>query len=187
MDVFLQERAPEILGQECVCRIAGASEKVRLEGVLRLRNDLFAHYLNLSPEESRRTTQLEDFTMKMLGTPMKRKLKMKGAETKGLVPFVVKLAHTHAHELGPVGRLIIIAGNCLIRFYDILDAYGRVMPDASVKEPHPAHLSASRFPSLVDHSRTKALATISLSQSSYPNSRSPSSEFLVSVCFFVFL
>ena len=129
-----------------VYRIDGAAEKVRLEGVLRLRNDLFAYYQRMPPDERERTTQLEYFTMKMLGTPMKRKLKTKAAETKGLVPFCVKMAQTHAEELGPAGRLIIIASQCLIRFYEILDTYGRAMPDAAVKEPHAAHLVASRYP-----------------------------------------
>ena len=34
-----------------VYRIEGAAEKVRLEGVLRLRNPLFAHFQQLPPEE----------------------------------------------------------------------------------------------------------------------------------------
>ena len=120
----------------------GGAEKKRAESILRLRSDLFLHYRSLSEEDRGKITELEDLTVKMLGAPHRKKLKTKAAETKALVPFVIKMCRTHAAHLGPAGRVIDMAGSCLVRFFAILDEQGRVMTRESQKEPI-AHRSVS--------------------------------------------
>ena len=99
-----------------IYQLDGPAEKRRIEGILRLRNDLFSHYASLSEEERAKISTLEDLTPKMVGNPTKRRLKTKAAETKALVPFVVAMCRKHAPRLGREGRLIELAGISLDRF-----------------------------------------------------------------------
>ena len=80
----------------------------------------------------RNLTELNDITVKMLGTAAQPKLKTKGAETYGLMLFLVDTLRANFGRL-ELGRELLEAGQCLIDLIAAFDGHGMQMPASSIQ------------------------------------------------------
>ena len=113
--------------QRNVFELPGSAEDRHQLGIGRLKTCIFAHYTTLSAEERQHVTQIQDLTEKMLGKQSKKTLKTKAAETKGLIPFCLKMCTKFEEKLGIFGRMLREAGEHLLAFQSIMDSHGRVL------------------------------------------------------------
>ena len=61
--------------------VSGGNQDILAGTVLRLRSDLMAYYANLPSDVRSTVTQVEDLTIKMLGSRAKPKLKTKAPDS----------------------------------------------------------------------------------------------------------
>lgn len=111
-------------------RAAGAAtteaEATQLN-VLRLRADLWDWYrARQRSHPSENLTRLEDITPGMLGSAAAPLLKAKGAETKGLLFYVVGRLGQHATNVER-GMVLKAAGEELIKFLELIDSFPPVL------------------------------------------------------------
>ena len=79
-------------------------------------------------------TQLCDLTTGMLGTRSHKELKTKGAETKGLLYFIVDLLG-ESHLQQDVNTQMLSAGQALVRHIEVLKSSAvRKMPTEAVQD-----------------------------------------------------
>ena len=70
-------------------------------------------------------TRVSDFTMKMLGTKDDPKCKTKGAETFGIMLFLLSTLEKYSQHLTPEGRNLQVAGEALARMLEIFKGCDR--------------------------------------------------------------
>lgn len=99
--------------------------------VLVFRNAL-SNWYNAKAHESPPIffTRISDVTRKMVGDPSDKKLKTKGAETWGLLCFLVDELPLHRARLGADGPILIEAARSLKGLADLFDSSG-VLPSAA--------------------------------------------------------
>ena len=113
--------------------VGGSVDKIET-GVLRLRADIFRYYALLSPDDRRRTTEIEDLTIKMLGSKSRPKMKLKAAECKGLTPFCVWVLDRYSAKVGGVGHHSLQASKALAAFDELLDISPQVIQEHVAEE-----------------------------------------------------
>ena len=86
----------------------------------------------LYPTES--LTRVSDLTRKMVGTATDRKLKTKGAETYGVLLFLLDITMKAVNMIGPQGQVFLDAGACLARLVEIWSQNGVRLPEAAINE-----------------------------------------------------
>ena len=102
-------------------------ERVQLS-VIRMKDDLFAWYQRVALERpDMHVQQLQDLTIDMLGSNSAPKFKLKAAESKSTLYFVVALLERFVGKLEH-GAALLDAGRSLTRFQDILDSHGVHLP-----------------------------------------------------------
>ena len=112
----------------------GPTEEQVRNSVLVMRHALMAWYGDYRQEHpSKVLTRLNDLTMKMLGTEDSPKCKTKGAETWGLLLFLIHSLNLHADLLGDDGSRLQRAGSALARLVEIWDTAGR-LPSPSARQ-----------------------------------------------------
>eukprot|EP00969_Alexandrium_andersonii_P077368 3411725-Alexandrium_andersonii.AAC.1 len=109
--------------------LVGSAGERLASAVLRLRGELMAFYKEYKGQnEDSNLTQVADLTPAMLGTPEHPLLKTKAAETHGIVLFLDSQLAKHRDVLGPEGQVLRDAGRCLIRFVEIMEEEGPILP-----------------------------------------------------------
>ena len=103
-------------------------EEKHRRGVACLKASLFAWYKQKSCDFE--VTQLQNLTVKMLGTKARPSLRTKAAETKGLLFFAVDFAEQHG-----LGRATLGAGQALCKYMTVVSIHGLKMPRAAVQDP----------------------------------------------------
>jgi hypothetical protein len=82
-------------------------------GVLTMRSDVFRWYSGCGrTHPHRQLTQLADVTPATLGTASEKQLSTKGAETYGLVLFMIDRLHKYKLDTGDDGARLWLAGKC---------------------------------------------------------------------------
>jgi hypothetical protein len=99
--------------------------------VLGFRHDLMAWYKTTDAT----VTQVSDFRVKMVGTQGEPKCKTKGAETWGLMLFLLSLLTRHANSLGARGATYLAAGHALKHVVDTFRSCGMLVPPEAQQEP----------------------------------------------------
>lgn len=113
----------------------GAADENLRNSILLLRNTLTTWYGDdRRANPSRVLTRLNDLTVKMVGTSAEPKCKTKGAETFGMLLFLVDMLGRYATSLDAASRRLHRAGCALVRLVEIWDSCGRVMPPAARQE-----------------------------------------------------
>ena len=109
-----------------VFKHTGAAETRHADTVKSIRHAIFGWYRSLDKKELSSITQIQDLSIKMLGTQGRPKLKLKAAETKHLIPFTIELIRKHRNEFG-IGEadLLMEAGTCLLRIDKLMDQQPR--------------------------------------------------------------
>lgn len=104
--------------------------------LLKIRlNTWYAEYDRTHREEDRQITRLSDLTPKMVGAGARgSKMKLKAGEAWGFVLFLMDFAPRFMNALGDQGRLLIHAGDLLVRFMNILRACGPLVSTAVAQE-----------------------------------------------------
>ena len=114
--------------------MGGREEDRFANSVLRLRTSLFEWYGSLSQEEARETTRVQEFNIEMLGSKTHRALKTKGMETKGLLPWCLRLLDVHGHVLGEACRRPLkTSGEALMGWFHIVKTSPRNMTAAQMQ------------------------------------------------------
>ena len=126
--------------------VSGGNQDILAGTVLRLRSDLMAYYANLPSDVRSTVTQVEDLTIKMLGSRAKPKLKTKAAESKGLIPFAVQLLKEHKSKMIVKATSLIEAGHALLNFINLMEDNGRVLPRRVVEDPSCGSAGISQTP-----------------------------------------
>ena len=100
--------------------------------VMLFREELFAWYRSFHHEQLTRVT---DVTTGMLGKPSKRKLKTKGAETYGVLVFLIRHAiPRHTRHLAGEARPLLDAGEALYRFVDVCRKGGATLTSSEQQD-----------------------------------------------------
>jgi hypothetical protein len=94
----------------------GSADELLQNGVLALRHQLMQWYRTLAPTG---TTRVSDLTPKMLGTRSDTRCKTKGAETHGMLLFLIHQLETYSAMTGENGVRLLQAGRNLARMVDI--------------------------------------------------------------------
>jgi len=91
-------------------------DEFEVRSVDRLRHDLLLWYASRRPVANRLegTTELDDISLSMLGTTTSPLFKAKGAETKGVLPFVIGLLERNMAMLPPRAQDLLVAGTSLM-------------------------------------------------------------------------
>jgi hypothetical protein len=106
-------------------------DALHMLSVQRIKSELWSWYKDVRRERPDcDVTQVQDFTLNMLGgKPSTQGLHTKGAETKGLVPFVVMLVDRFKGRLGVIeGDALHGAGVALQAYFDLLESSPRNVP-----------------------------------------------------------
>ena len=115
----------------------GTHEEQHASTVLLLRHQLMAWYkARHAAMPTENLTRLTDLTVKMLGSRASPKLKLKGAETWGMMLFLVDRLGLFSARLGQTGRRLKAAGDALVHMVDIWKAHGRVLPSVAQEDCH---------------------------------------------------
>ena len=118
---------------------SGSGEEHLRNSVLLMRHALMSCYGERRQEHPAQVlTRLNDLTPKMLGTKTAPKCKAKGAETWGLLLFLIAMLQKHAYVVGVAGARLHRAGSSLVRMVEIWDNSGRVLSPAD-REEHDTH------------------------------------------------
>jgi len=128
--------------------VLGTAEETLQIAVLCLKHQLMGFYKQHhrgNPNEN--LTRVADFTLKMVGKESAPKCKTKGAETYGVMLFLLSVLEQHSPHLTQCGRQLIIAGKALSNMLDALANCGLcVLADVQVRwfEFYNQHLDAIR-------------------------------------------
>ena len=109
--------------------LAGTGDEQLHVAVNSLRSELYtwyAAYRKANPKQQ--ITQVADLSSHLLGTEAHRVLRSKGAETYGLLLFMVDMLHKHGRNLPLEGRRLRSAGIALVEFIAIAKKNGIVLP-----------------------------------------------------------
>eukprot|EP00969_Alexandrium_andersonii_P135100 5976719-Alexandrium_andersonii.AAC.1 len=79
-------------------------------------------------------TQVADLTAAMLGTSEHKLLKTKAAETFGILVFLQSQLRKRAEQLGPKGAVRHEAGQCLVRFVELIKESGPIMSSKALQD-----------------------------------------------------
>lgn len=79
-------------------------------------------------------TRVSEFTLKMLGTKDAPKLKLKGAETYGMLHFVLHVFQTHSARFDAHGRRLQRAGEALRSIIRVWKSANRVLKPAEIQD-----------------------------------------------------
>ena len=112
-------------------RVEEHLNRCALELMARLSSWYVTYERSLSEEARRGMTRVNVLTRKMLGTSnMKKLVKLKAAESRHFVPFVLSLLRQHEAELAPTCDYenLVKAGDCLQTWMGIVNQYGRKLP-----------------------------------------------------------
>ena len=114
---------------------AALSQDERLQmSAQRLKNDLWEYYAEVARKHPGvHVHQLQDLTWEMLGTWAKPKLKLKAAEGKTTMFFVVALAERFAASV-PEGHRILEAGRCLTGMQRVFDDGDAVLTPQEIQD-----------------------------------------------------
>ena len=100
--------------------------------VLVLRHNLMEFYKARHRERpGENLTRVSDLTPKMLGSRTEPKCKTKGAETWGMLLFLLGELQLHVGRLGDRGVRLLAAGQALEEMVGIWNRHGRVLPPDS--------------------------------------------------------
>ena len=92
----------------------GTAEEQMIVALMALRSALMAWYKTRHQEyPNERLTRLNDLTPKMVGAPAAQCLKTKGAETYGLMKFLLSLLRMYTFRIGPDWQRLLQAGEAL--------------------------------------------------------------------------
>lgn len=135
----MQEFAKLALWTMLLSGVWGGLERTEGEAfqvaVLCLRAELFAWYKTFSVQHPTEIlTRLADLTPKMLGTPDRRKLKTKGAETYGVLCFLDHALRKYAAAIGADSTRLLEGATTLLRFMSICRTSGKVLTAAQQQE-----------------------------------------------------
>jgi hypothetical protein len=111
----------------------GAAEENMQVAVLALRHELHRWYKEVKGRYPG-LTEVSDLTVKMLGSSSHQKLKTKGAETWGVVLFLVDMLERHAGMVGETGARYLQAGMALRRMVQCWRACGNIVPEADQQD-----------------------------------------------------
>ena len=118
-------------------------EEQLIMAVLRLRIDLNKWYKDRAQSNPHETlTRCTDISFKMVGDHAHKKLKTKGAETWGILLFVIHSLERHAACI-PNAPILIEAGKCWVALVTVFDAAGVRMSGAETRECWDAYLRFS--------------------------------------------
>ena len=99
--------------------------------IMHLRHELFSWYKEFKAE---RLTRLCDLTPSMLGTAASPKLKSKGAETYGLLLYLLFALDRHSVALGTYAAPLLAAGTALKKYLACCRKSGAQMSVAAEQE-----------------------------------------------------
>lgn len=108
---------------------AGTAEEKLAVSLQALKHSLRMFYLQRHHDRpSENLTHISDITAKMIGTRNEPKCKFKGAETQGLLHFLISESRKHAPRLGGRGVRLLLAGQSLEKIVSVWHQHGRVLP-----------------------------------------------------------
>ena len=108
---------------------AGTAEESLQVALLVFRSELmnwYSSYESATPEE--KLTRVSDINIKMFGKASAPQCKTKGAETWGLLLFLLDMFRKHAAALGARGRRLCLAGQALVAIVRTWQRHGRNLP-----------------------------------------------------------
>jgi hypothetical protein len=111
----------------------GTAEENLAAALLGLRHDLMQWYKDSSGEFPY-LTRLSDLTAKMIGKPLARRCKTKGAETWGFMLFLISVLTRSSAFFGAGGAAYLTAGRHLKRVVDIWHEHGTNVPPSAVQD-----------------------------------------------------
>ena len=127
----------------------GSSYENFAASVLVLRDRLMRFYVtHHSDRPTDQITRVADFTVKMMGSKKKKKLKTKGAETWGMALFLISELRLRVPMLesnGVNGNRLLHAGEMLEKIVRIWKAHDWTMPRAAAKDNSHAHIPLCLF------------------------------------------
>eukprot|EP00969_Alexandrium_andersonii_P154210 6817412-Alexandrium_andersonii.AAC.1 len=101
---------------------------------MRIRADLFDWYTKREAQyPTEAVYKLQDLTPEMLGTRAHKTFRLKAAETKTLLIFTVEKASLH-QQLLPKGSLLVLAGQQLVNYFEIIKGQGLRMSTKAIQE-----------------------------------------------------
>ena len=133
MKVWCRIALWHLLSSSVYPSIGSADENLQ-RAILVMRAQLMAFYKAHRRDHGDVLTALSDLTLKMVGTPNDQKLKTKGAETFGLMLFLLHMYRVHADALGADGRRYFRAGDALRGILEVWTTSGRIVPATAQQE-----------------------------------------------------
>jgi hypothetical protein len=109
----------------------GTAEENMLAAVLALRYDLMQFYKD---NKALNLTAVSDLTVKMLGTSNDRKCKTKGAETWGVMLFLLSVLAGRGAHLGEDAARYLAAGSALRQVVEKWNSHGATVPRAAQQD-----------------------------------------------------
>jgi len=106
----------------------GSAEEKLQTAVLVMRSELLNWYSAHEKSNGEVLTRVSDINLKMFGKQSDPKCKTKGAETWGLLLFLLHILRKHADFLGNRGRRLLLAGQALENIVRIWQRHGRIVP-----------------------------------------------------------
>ena len=107
-----------------------ADERVLVQ-ITTMRSELDAWYkARHARGAAENLTRAHDVTPKMVGAKDQLKLSLSGAETWGVLLYLVEKMETNAAAIGADGRDLCTAGKCCVRFIELLRESPYVVPNA---------------------------------------------------------
>ena len=115
--------------------VYGNAADGNVAGVLVFRHRLFQWYTSRQRRQpSENLTRVADFTVKMIGTRDDPKFKTKGAETWGLLLFLVGELRTFIGRVGDRGVRLALAGEALESLVRVWNRHTWILPAPSVQD-----------------------------------------------------
>ena len=115
--------------------------------VLRMRASLRDYYKRLPAGVRKETTEVQEFSVQLLGSRDHRQFNTKAMETKGLVGWVVELLREHVGRLGAAHAPLLQAGEQLLAWFRIVKESPREMGPAHLQQMFQAgilHLASAK-------------------------------------------
>jgi hypothetical protein len=135
MNVYAKTAVWHILGSSIFYGRLGTATEQAFNALLGFRHSLFLFYKSWDAAHPHgKLTRLSDLTIKMIGTHDSPLLKTKGAETFGILMFVIHILTLHKARVGDIGAKLLRAGQALARVVEIMSENAWVMPDIAIKE-----------------------------------------------------
>jgi hypothetical protein len=126
----------------------GTREENVASAVLGFRHDLMIWYKTaLIPN----LTRVSNFKPKMIGTSAEPKCKTKGAETWGMLLFILAMLTRHANNLGERGARYLAAGEALRRVVDIWRENANRVPTAAIQDTRGEHGTTPKHKSYCEY------------------------------------